>query len=33
MDPISPAAAAPLVFGQQTGQGGTPKLYERGAPS
>src|SRR5215475_644518 len=30
MDPIIPAAAAPQVLAQQTGQGGTAKFYERG---
>jgi len=33
MDPINPVAAATQVFAQQTGQGGTSKFYERGAPS
>jgi pimeloyl-ACP methyl ester carboxylesterase len=31
MDPITSPAAAPQVFAQQTGQGGAPKFYERGA--
>jgi pimeloyl-ACP methyl ester carboxylesterase len=31
MDRITPAAAAPQVFAQQTGQGGAAKFYERGS--
>jgi len=30
MDPITPAAAVPQVFAQQTGQAGAVKFYERG---
>ena len=30
MDPITPAATAPQVFAQQTGQAGAAKFYERG---
>jgi pimeloyl-ACP methyl ester carboxylesterase len=31
MDPITPAAAPPQVFAQQSGQGGAAKFYERGS--
>src|SRR3954468_11291040 len=31
MDPITPAAATPQVFAQQSGQGGAAKFYERGS--